>query len=660
MAALLSQGERAKVNFADSMSLFCIHTGLDPGPICGTQNSGHLNTSTLDIAAPSSNASTNAVSEDALKLIALGGALDELANKLPYSAVCSSTTGDWEEFYHKNETLSHVTDIIQQLIWFSSQVLKVVLSEGWSECRHSEWEAACRKIEDADAAVALVKEFEKNALNWDQINTLWEAQDAQEAQDGKVGPIAGESQSGIDRADMTASYPVPDISVKVDPGEAWQIQKRRFAEGPGQGPEDIEASISHFLELNQHLIEDTDNSPRSKEVLPKCGSSALGRFGIEPTLEFARLSRSSMMSSSKRVYEKHSRKLLKSSMISAIRSQKLDGRALDSVLRPPSIGPGIGRKGHGLRCRYCGKEFTHPPAHLQHERAHAHIQPREGVKLATRSISIADASAPTVSSEAQSTADDCPSFRKADALPILEQVALAAKELGKLAYRLPAGAWHDPSEAVRERALQLASVPSGTVHDVAQRMLELASLVSPRALRAGWRDEAGPESEGGVWRSQCASCGSLLAFTDLAGAFERNALDASTASMPAAGAGASLPAEASSVGLGDGAGVAGTALGDGDGDADADASSVGSVELGTPCGACQAQTKGIAACFAQGHLFVTPQVLRLSTDLTSPPPPPKNHVHFLVLAFTCYIMTAEVHVSFDFGFFTTILYTDVF
>jgi hypothetical protein len=541
--------------------------------------------------------------------MALGGALDELANKLPYAAVCSSTTGDWEEFYHKNETMSHASDIIQQLIWFSSQVLKGALAEGWSEGRHSEWEAACRKIEDADSAVALVKEFEKDALNWDHINSLWEAQEAQEAQEGKSGPATGELQSSVENADLHLSTPGPELSTKVDPGEAWLMQKRKFAEGPGQGPEDIEASISHFLELNQHLIEDIDHSPRSKETANKAGVHGLGSFGIEATLEYARQSRTSMLSSSKRVHDKHPRKLLKPGLMSAIRSQKLEGRVLDGLVRPSSMGPGIGRahKGHGLRCRYCGKEFTHPPAHLQHERAHAHIQPREGAKLAVRSIPPVDTSPSVRGGEALSTDDSkSPGSGRPDELSAPEQAALAAKELARLVRRLPAAAWHGGGEGGHEAALQLAADASGTVQSVAGRLAELASLVSSQALRPGWRDDAGPEGEGAAWRARCASCSSLAALTELVGAFERQGLDPAVAAAAAAGGDALQPAGSPSGGdAGDAAAGAG---GDADADMDADASSVGSVELGTPCGACQTQTKGIAACFAQGHLFVTPQV----------------------------------------------------
>ena len=288
MAALLSQGERAKVNFADSMSLFCVHTGLDPGPIC----SAHVSTqiSSLSDVAPSTSvadaAPTATMSEDSLKLHALGATLDELANKLPYSAVHngSQSTTDWEEFYHKNETLQQVSDIIQQLIWFSSQVLKGALADGW-ESRHSEWEEACKKIESAEEAVALVREFEKNALNWDEINALWEAQEAEESK----ALLATESQCDADKPDGTAAALAPDLSMKVDPGDAWQLQKRKFAEGPGQGPEDIEASITHFMELNQHLIEDIDHPAPSKEAATK--ASPAGRLGIVASLEAARASR---------------------------------------------------------------------------------------------------------------------------------------------------------------------------------------------------------------------------------------------------------------------------------------------------------------------------------------------------------------------------------
>eukprot|EP00288_Rhodomonas_lens_P015483 CAMPEP_0177707122 /NCGR_PEP_ID=MMETSP0484_2-20121128/9583_1 /TAXON_ID=354590 /ORGANISM="Rhodomonas lens, Strain RHODO" /LENGTH=509 /DNA_ID=CAMNT_0019218615 /DNA_START=304 /DNA_END=1830 /DNA_ORIENTATION=+ len=176
IAALLCQGERAKLNFSDSLDIV---QHCDPASIrevtgggVASRGIGHYyygmgydrGGSGLSLSDPS----------------CFGVLLNDIADRLPYGAVRESDAGVWEGWTQRNEVLVAFEDLGKQLVWFCGEVTEEVLNSHWKRER-AVWEARCEVCASGEEGLDLLLELEHKAIDWEAVAQFWEAQDRAEA-----------------------------------------------------------------------------------------------------------------------------------------------------------------------------------------------------------------------------------------------------------------------------------------------------------------------------------------------------------------------------------------------------------------------------------------------------------------------------------------------
>ena len=466
VAALMCQGERAKLNFIDS---FEVVQQLDASAIRDFREQQASNMSTAAAAAARAMLAAPPVTPETADLsrpTSVGSMVTDLANRLPYAAVRDLDTVVWEVFMRKNATLASFAELGAELLWLSRQVRAAALQPGWEQ-RRASWEDACRCCVDGAAALAAAVEFECRGIDWDAVEALWETEEPEPqapAVDAGAPPgeraaappgerAAGEEAHGdaaahsetaaasrsaqassgaaaddeatgggalqdgagaseeLPRGASTFVEPPPseepakpqtDGGVPVAPGTASEaVAAAASAEGAalaagggaaeeagaGQAALDVlsaprvkrrrlgeadDESVAEFLLVNWHLV--------SEEAV---GPATPPAAGIGPTLELVRLEARRAASkaaaqtagaSSHHAAPPSSHHTRPTALHARgdLRSPPLPGKT--PVARPLHSADAPYGRARGLTCRFCGKAFTHAPAHLQHERAHLQQQ----------------------------------------------------------------------------------------------------------------------------------------------------------------------------------------------------------------------------------------------------------------------------------------------
>eukprot|EP00960_Hanusia_phi_P051647 760923-Hanusia_phi.AAC.3 len=306
VAALLCQGDRAKLNFVDSIDLV---RKYDSNLI-------------RDVAPLRSNyCPINFDSVDLENVSIFGDVLNDLADRIPYGAVRDLDAAFWDMFSEKNKGLQSFQDFGLQLLWLTSQIEDKALNAVFLANRLS-WEERCRACKSGTEAVELVRELEERGINWDKVKGIWEAAGKKEMMGKDCGVEAPQDGQNADDSCKNVQNVLPMKRKRSEPNNEF---------------------LSSFLRLNWHVIAGHDS-----EASTACQ-------GLEPTLEYIRQNKRHTMTGL-------------AGMLAANRLYR-DGQGRVRHSSFEHIG-----KCRGLICRFCGKEFTHAPAHLQHERAHMQQQ----------------------------------------------------------------------------------------------------------------------------------------------------------------------------------------------------------------------------------------------------------------------------------------------
>jgi hypothetical protein len=586
VAALMCQGERAKLNFIDS---FEVVQQLDASAIRDFREQQASNMSTAAAAAARAMLAAPPVTPETADLsrpTSVGSMVTDLANRLPYAAVRDLDTVVWEVFMRKNATLASFAELGAELLWLSRQVRAAALQPGWEQ-RRASWEDACRCCVDGAAALAAAIEFECRGIDWDAVEALWQTEEpapqapavdtaappgeraaGEEApgdaaahsetaaasrsaqassgaaaaaevpsgheptgggalQDGAGAseelprgastfvepplweePAKPETDGGVPVAPETASEAVAAVAsaesvaladgggaaeeagagqVALDVLSAPRVKRRRLGEADDE-------SVAEFLLVNWHLVAEEAAGPATPPAA-----------GIGPTLELVR-------SEARRAASKAAAQAAGASSHHAappsshhtrpaalhargdLRSTPLPGKT--PVARPLHAADAPYGRARGLTCRFCGKAFTHAPAHLQHERAHLqqqetrnpasrifHGEPRGGH---ARPFPHAHAAkAPRPAGARQLLADSPPIHVPPTALA--EAAALVAAFIAAL----PLSAVTEKEPAVLARLARLAAAfDSGG--RAFQSLRFAARMLLPAVMTSAWRGRSHP------------------------------------------------------------------------------------------------------------------------------------------------------------------------
>ena len=182
MAALICQGDRAKVNFLDSWDIVqqydtsairepfrdhhkesmrehmsSIHTARQQHML-GHSMEIDLTPLTYDSA-------------DTSKPSSLGRLLNQFSDRFPYAAVRDLDPAVWEVFTDRNTTLSSFREFGSQLVWLSAQVTDAAMRDNWGLHQHV-FEQGCRSCSTGDKCVDLLKVFDHHGVDWDKVQCL--------------------------------------------------------------------------------------------------------------------------------------------------------------------------------------------------------------------------------------------------------------------------------------------------------------------------------------------------------------------------------------------------------------------------------------------------------------------------------------------------------
>eukprot|EP00277_Geminigera_cryophila_P034416 CAMPEP_0173126324 /NCGR_PEP_ID=MMETSP1102-20130122/57032_1 /TAXON_ID=49646 /ORGANISM="Geminigera sp., Strain Caron Lab Isolate" /LENGTH=215 /DNA_ID=CAMNT_0014035537 /DNA_START=8 /DNA_END=652 /DNA_ORIENTATION=+ len=105
----------------------------------------------------------------------ISGMLLDLADRIPYNSVHESTSKVWDNFRISTLNCKNAEHLAQQLVWFSRQILPRVVRESWlvgapgSSAELEVWRRECTKCMHEPDLMALMKNFECNAIDWDEV-----------------------------------------------------------------------------------------------------------------------------------------------------------------------------------------------------------------------------------------------------------------------------------------------------------------------------------------------------------------------------------------------------------------------------------------------------------------------------------------------------------
>ena len=108
----------------------------------------------------------------------LTGMLLDLADRIPYSAVRESTATVWENFRTNTQNCKTPSELAQNLLWFSQQILPRVLHSTWSQgiasgkatTGQEAWRDQCGQCKEEADVLAVLKDFECNAVDWNEVS----------------------------------------------------------------------------------------------------------------------------------------------------------------------------------------------------------------------------------------------------------------------------------------------------------------------------------------------------------------------------------------------------------------------------------------------------------------------------------------------------------
>jgi hypothetical protein len=528
MAALFCQGERAKVNFSDSLDLYDAHYTPDLKlPVSPMRDKDFYTLYFLSMTATPRGA---------------GFVLTDLADRLPYSAVRCIDSAVWEEYSAKNDNLNMWAEFGAQILWLvKHQLIDDVISQAWRMQAMPAWEALCTECMTGEHAAKVLQEAEQTAVDWDKVAAMWDSET------NTVNPM-GRTRSSIRRGD----YPLGRGAAQLSNEMATKDKRKRdVIEEPACDP--AFEGLGEFARLNSHLVTTYSHDPFGYVD------------GIGPTLDVIRSQRKTQRVHAIHIPQVHEATVRAPSTPVVQpqqpqhapqhhyeREQRTAAPQVREMLHRPerisshnnhrgvnnigSQGQDLSKNSKGLVCRFCGKAFTHAPAHLQHERAH--LQQQETMNPSSRIYQYM----PTSSSSSPRISRDT---SKLDVMPALEararstgalmktsglsisheapQIPVKPRQVSKflleLAARLPmdASTLHD---SVAWEQWGVVTAKSDTVQQVCDQMDWLVSRIDDRVMSLTWTEACRI-----LWKTECESCDSGPELMSLASRFERDALD---------------------------------------------------------------------------------------------------------------------------------------
>ena len=341
MAALICQGDRAKVNFVDSWDIVQQYdTSAIREPFRDNHNDSRRDHSVQahvprrpqtvgDIAPAVEWTPQTYETADTSTPASLGRLLNDFADRFPYAAVRDLDPAVWEVFMSTNSTLSDFQEFGCQLLWLSAQVADAAMMDSWG-LHQGRFEQECRECDQGDKCIELLKLFDHHGVDWSKVSALWDIDDDAPDAQGKRG-------SGMKR--------------------------KRVDEGGDR------VRIEDFLQLNWHVLTDFERD-----------STTSLQTGIEPTLYLMRSrAQAARQSAQPRMMPSPLQPLktevARRPVVSAARPAVDRKMSKDKIRdQPDHVAGAMSGKLKDMTCRFCGKIFTHAPAHLQHERAHLQQQ----------------------------------------------------------------------------------------------------------------------------------------------------------------------------------------------------------------------------------------------------------------------------------------------
>jgi hypothetical protein len=180
MAALMCQGDRAKVNFLDSWDIVQQYdTTAIREPFRDHHRETREHTAGMQSARQHSFGQgvdftpLTYESADTSKPTALGRLLNSFADRFPYAAVRDLDPAVWDVFTERNSTLSAFSEFGSQLLWLSSQVTDAAMKDSWG-LHQGAFERDCRNTDQGGKCVEALKLYDHQGVDWDKV--VWPAQ----------------------------------------------------------------------------------------------------------------------------------------------------------------------------------------------------------------------------------------------------------------------------------------------------------------------------------------------------------------------------------------------------------------------------------------------------------------------------------------------------
>mmetsp|Transcript_22009 Transcript_22009/g.32323 ORF Transcript_22009/g.32323 Transcript_22009/m.32323 type:complete len:835 (+) Transcript_22009:1036-3540(+) len=557
MAALICQGDRAKVNFLDSWDIvqqydtsairepFRDHLKESQREHMVSVHATHQQTAGHGVQMDFTPLTYDAA--DTSKPSSLGRLLNDFADRFPYAAVRDLDPAVWEVFTERNTSLSSFSEFGSQLLWLTVQVTDAAMRDSWGLHKHG-FEEGCRTSNQGDKCVELLKKFDQHGIDWDKVGSLWEIDD------GDGGDLVGRRGG---------------------------LKRKRAGECDGR------EKIEDFLQLNWHILSDYERD----------GTKAL-QLGIEPTLALMRSHRQA----SKPVVEERPKRLpppvqavkieaaarrpIPSNIVPATKAESPIARPV--VERRPvrereiekDISSAVGSsKSKGMTCSFCGKVFSHAPAHLQHERAHLQQQATKNPSSRIFQHMSPSSSSSSKSSSKTGRCGAVMSLGSSDGKSRAHATAHTLKEIGANAQGTSKVCKvllvHDDKEMKVAEDECLVEAPNQDSLDRVDSHLQPRSHDDQGDEHIANRDDDLGEVQLDSDEEEDEEDAHAMNNEDTS-QIKHLKLEEAASSREAAGVAASNSCVSKSC-----------------------------VEQGVPCPPCAKHNKGIAACFAQGHLYMT-------------------------------------------------------
>ena len=179
MAALICQGDRAKVNFLDSWDIvqqydtsairepFRDHLKESQREHMVSVHATHQQTAGHGVQMDFTPLTYDAA--DTSKPSSLGRLLNDFADRFPYAAVRDLDPAVWEVFTERNTSLSSFSEFGSQLLWLTVQVTDAAMRDSWGLHKHG-FQEGCRTSNQGDKCVELLKKFDQHGIDWDKVH----------------------------------------------------------------------------------------------------------------------------------------------------------------------------------------------------------------------------------------------------------------------------------------------------------------------------------------------------------------------------------------------------------------------------------------------------------------------------------------------------------